>query len=318
MKSDNLTVPPCSGTMTLFNFPMVCELDNLEADLAILGLPHGIPYTDEEKLNDQSRAPSAIRKASEWACRAPHRWDFDLGGTLFDGQSIKAVDCGDIPLDPDNVTGHYEHAESAARSIINSGAMPIFLGGDHGVPIPAIRAFEDHGPMHLIQLDAHIDWRDHKNGVREGYSSTIRRASEMPHVDQIFQIGLRSQGSAREEEFNAANAYGAHLITATELHDAGAAAILDRIPDGAKYYITIDADGLDPSVMPAVAGPAPGGINFHQAHKIISGLVSKGRVMGMDIVEITPSRDVNDISSLTAGRLIAILIGHAVRAGYFS
>ena len=317
MKPDNLTVPPKSGSKTFFNFPLVCNLEHFNADMAILGLPHGNPYTKDETFNDQSNAPTAIRLASEWACRAPHRWDFDLGGTLFDGQDIRAVDCGDVPFDPDNVHAHYQHAESAARTIINAGAIPICLGGDHGVPIPIFRAYDDHGPIHLIQLDAHIDWRDHRNGVREGYSSTIRRASEMPHIDRIFQIGLRSQGSAREEEYNAARAYGAQLISAAQLHDRGTGAILDNIPDAGKYYITIDADGFDPSVMPAVAGPAPGGITYHQACQLICGLVKKGRVVGMDIVEITPSRDLNDISSITAGRLIANLIGSTVRAGYF-
>jgi agmatinase len=94
-------------------------------------------------------------------------------------------------------------------------------------------------------------------------------------------------------------------------------AVLDRIPDGGQYYITIDADGLDPSVMPAVEGPAPGGLTFHQVRKLIHGLVRKGRVVGMDIVEITPSIDVNMISCITAGRLIVNLIGAAVRANYF-
>jgi agmatinase len=99
--------------------------------------------------------------------------------------------------------------------------------------------------------------------------------------------------------------------------DHGMDAVLARIPDGGNYYITIDADGLDPSVMPAVEGPAPGGLTFHQARKLIHGLVGKGRVLGMDVVEITPMRDVNRISAITAGRLIVNLIGAAVRADYF-
>jgi agmatinase len=94
-------------------------------------------------------------------------------------------------------------------------------------------------------------------------------------------------------------------------------AVLERIPDGGNYYLTIDADGLDPSVMPAVAGPAPGGVTFLQARKLIHGLVRKGRVVGMDIVEIQPEKDVNQISCMTAGRLILNLIGSAIRAGYF-
>jgi agmatinase len=128
---------------------------------------------------------------------------------------------------------------------------------------------------------------------------------------------LRAQGSGRPEELRAAKAYGSELITAYELHDVGMDAVLARIPDGGNYYLTIDADGLDPSVMPAVAGPAPGGVTFLQARKLIHGLVKKGRVVGMDIVEIQPEKDVNQISCITAGRLILNLIGSAIRAGYF-
>jgi agmatinase len=94
-------------------------------------------------------------------------------------------------------------------------------------------------------------------------------------------------------------------------------AVLERIPDGGNFYLTIDADGLDPTIMPAVAAPAPGGVLYHQARELIHGLVRKGRVVGMDIVEITPKRDLNEITSITAGRLIINLIGAAVRANYF-
>jgi agmatinase len=192
------------------------------------------------------------------------------------------------------------------------------LGGDHGIPIPVLRAFEGHGPITLVQIDQHIDWRDEVNGVREGLSSPIRRASEMSHIGEIFQIGLRATGSARTEEVEAARAYGAHLITAYELHDVGMDAILARIPDGGRYYITLDMDGMDPGEAPAVAAPCPGGVTFVQARKLINGLVKKGRVVGMDVVEITPSTDVNQITCITAGRLIVNLIGMAVRAGYFN
>ncbi len=314
---NKLTAPIQPDCTTLFNFPFNDDLENLQADIVILGLPFGMPYSMAEVSNDQSNAPTAIRRASTLAVESLRRWDFDLGGTLLDDKEIKVVDCGDIIAHPGNIDGHYQKTESAVRKILATGAMPICLGGDHGVPIPVFRAFENYGPIHLIQLDAHLDWRDHLNGEKEGYSSPIRRASEMSHVDQIFQIGLRCQGSARTEDMNAALDYGANLITVHELNDSGIDAILSKIPDGERYYLTIDADGLDPSVMPAVAGPAPGGITYLQARKLIHGLVNKGTVVGMDVVEITPSRDINQISSITAGRLIANLIGASVRAGYF-
>jgi agmatinase len=139
----------------------------------------------------------------------------------------------------------------------------------------------------------------------------------MDHFTSIFQIGLRAAGSARGEEVRAAMEWGATLIPDVELQEVGMNAVLERIPDGGQYYLTVDADGLDPTIMPAVAGPAPGGVTYAQIRTLIHGLVRKGRVVGMDIVEITPRKDINGISAITAGRLIVNLIGKAVRAGYF-
>jgi agmatinase len=315
--SKALTVAPRAVTQTFCQFPLALDLDALDAHVAILGLPYGDPYSIDEVTNDQTNAPTAVRRASDKAWEGLGQWDFDLDGTVFDGQDIRVVDCGDIPGDTDELSGHYRAAETAVRKILKAGAMPIIIGGDHGVPIPVFRALEEVGPVHLIQIDAHLDWRDDINGVREGYSSPIRRASELDHIDQIFQIGLRCQGSARTPEVEAARAYGSNLITIYELEDRGVADVLAQIPDGERYYLTIDADGMDPSIMPAVAGPAPGGVTYSQMHRLIQGLVKKGRLVGMDIVEITPSRDVNDITSITAARLITNAVGAAVRAGYF-
>ncbi len=312
-----LVVPPRQEFSTFMNFPLHTDLETLEADVAILGLPYGDPYSIDEVTNDQTNAPTAVRVESKRISVAIDHWDFDFGGTLFDGRDIRVVDCGDVPGDANDLKGHYVRAEAAAKIILERGALPISIGGDHGVPIPVFRAFEGRGPITLVHVDAHLDWRDEVNGAHEGYSSPIRRASEMAWFDRIFQIGLRCQGSARAGEVRDALAYGVDIATAYDVHEKGMAAVLDRIPNGGNYYLTIDADGVDPSVMPAVAAPAPGGLLFPQVRTLIHGLVAKGRVVGMDIVEITPKRDVNGITSITAGHMILNLIGTAVRAGYF-
>jgi agmatinase len=311
------TVPPRAGHQSFLYSPVVTDLDTLEADIVFLGIPHGSAYEPHAISNDQIKAPDAVRAVTDRICRSLERYDFDVGGPIYDGRDVKAVDVGNVPFDINDRGSHYQRAEEAVRKILAAGAMPIAIGGDHGIPIPILRAFEGRGPITLIQIDAHIDWRDHVNGVYDGLSSPIRRASEMEHIGDIFQIGIRSQGSGRPEEFEAAQAYGVNIIPAFEVHDNGIDSVLAKIPDGGQYYITIDADGLDPSVMPAVEGPAPGGLTFHQVRRLIHGLVGKGRVLGMDIVEITPSADVNNITSITAGRLIVNLIGAAVRADYF-
>lgn len=312
-----LTTPPRRTPGTFLYSEPVTTLDNLAADIAFLGVPYAQAYSYEDITNDQSNGPTAMREATTRIIRSIERYDFDLGGPLYADKPIRAVDCGDIATVLGDPTAHSRHTEQTVRKILQAGALPIVLGGDHGVPIPVLKAFEDHGPITLIQIDQHIDWREEVNGVREGLSSPIRRASEMAHIGEIFQIGLRATGSARAEEVEAARAYGAHLIPAWELHDVGMDAILERIPDGGRYYLTVDLDGMDPAIAPAVAAPCPGGVTFDEARKLIHGLVRKGRVVGMDVVEITPRDDVNQITCITAGRLIVNLIGMAVRAGYF-
>ena len=312
-----LTSVPKTAHQTFLYSELATDLEALQADIAFLGVPYGDAYTFAEIVNDQTNMPAAMRRATDRIVRSIERYDFDLGGPLYDGRQIRAIDCGDVFGDIRDRRSHYARTEAAIRLIRKAGAFPVVIGGDHGVPIPVLRGLDGDGPITLIQIDQHLDWRADVNGVTEGYSSPIRRASEMAHVDQIFQIGLRATGSARQEEVEAAQAYGAHLITAYELHSGGMGPVLDRIPAGGRYYLTVDLDGMDPAIAPGVAGPCPGGVSFVQARELIHGLVAKGRVVGMDVVEITPRADVNQITCITAGRLIVNMLGAIVRAGYF-
>lgn len=312
------TTKPKFGHKSLLYAELIDNLDTLDfADIVVVGMPYGSPYSIDEVSNDQTNAPTAVRQATDRALRGIERYDFDIGGSLLDNQDIKMVDCGDISGDARELGMHYEAAESVVRKILSLGAMPLIIGGDHGVPIPVLKALDNVGPITLIHIDAHLDWREEVNGVTDGYSSPIRRAAEMDHVSQIFQIGLRANGSARQEEVDAALAYGANLITSYELHEEGVAGLLNRIPDNGNYYITMDADGIDPTIMPAVNGPALDGVTYNEARQLIHGLVKKGRVVGMDIVEITPQKDLNQITAITACRFFINLIGMAVRADYF-
>ncbi|WNJ87928.1 agmatinase [Bosea sp. 685] len=312
-----LTVPAKAEHTTFLYSSPVDSLEDLTADIAYLGIPYGQSYSFGEIANDQSRGPLALRRATDRILRSIERYDFDIGGPLYDNRPIRAVDCGDVYADPTDPMGHLSRAEAAVRKIVAAGAMPIVLGGDHSIPIPVLRALDDQGPITLIQIDQHLDWRQEINGVREGLSSPIRRASEMSHVEQIFQIGLHASGSGRPEEFEAARSYGARLFPSYDLHENGIEHVLASIPDGGRYYVTIDLDAFEPGVAPGVAAPCAGGMTFMQARSLLRGLVRKGRVIGMDVVEITPSTDVNQITSITAGRLIVNLVGAAVRAGYF-
>lgn len=306
---------------TFLDFPYQPNLDTLDADIAILGIPFGMPYAAEPWPNDQSRAPDAIRQASSAADIAytRHHYDWDLGGPLLDGRDVRIVDCGNVSADSSDPKEHYRRAEAAAQKIFAAETTLITLGGDHGVPIPVMRALEVVGQtVTLVHVDAHLDWRHDINGETEGYSSPIRRAAEMPWIDTIVQIGMRGIGSARTQEVRDAIDYGSVIIDAYEMHALGMAEVLTRIPDGGPYYLSIDADGIDPTIMPAVIAQTPGGLDWLQIRQLVHGLVGKGRVLGMDLVEIAPSYDVGKITLVHAERLICNFIGAAVRAGYYT
>lgn len=318
--SQKLSEHPARVPSTFLNFPFEDDLDSLDADIAILGIPLGMPYSPDAMANDQSFAPDALRQtpAEVDISYTLNHYDFDLGGPLLDDRDIKVVDCGNVTADMADHAAHYRNAEAAVRKIVKSGATLVALGGDHGIPIPILRGMEELGEkITLIQVDAHIDWREEINGEHDGYSSPIRRASELDWVGDIVQIGIRGVGSARTGEVEFAKAYGADIITAYEMHDMGMQAVLDRIPDGGPYYLTVDADGLDPTIMPGVISQTPGGLTWVQMHKLIHGLVKKGRVVGMDLVEIAPSRDVGNTTMYHAERLLCNFIGATVRAGYY-
>ena len=316
-----LTELPKGNAKGLLGFPLNLDIEKIDAHIAILGVPYGLPYYPSEMANDQSRAPDILRQNAQDAAwdepRTLHHFDWDLGGPLLNNKDIKIVDLGNVTADFRDPREHYNRAERVASKIFSSNITLISIGGDHGIPIPIMRAIPENKPVVLIQIDAHMDWRDEVNGEREGYSSPIKRASELKSVNSIFQIGLRGVGSGRQEEFEQAKAYGSNLISAYEVHDVGIQNILNRIPDGVNFYLTIDADGMDPTIMPAVNAPTPGGLNWVQIRELIHGIVKKGKVIGLDLVEISPSFEKGNTTLIHAERLICNFIGSAVRAGYY-
>ena len=316
-----LTELPKGNSKGLLGFPLNLDLDNLDADIVIMGVPYGLPYYPNELSNDQSTAPDILRLNAQDAAwdepRTLKHFDWDLGGPLLDNKNIKIVDCGNVTADFRDPREHYRRAEKVAKKIFDSHATLICIGGDHGVPIPLMRALPNNKPVVLIQIDAHMDWRDEVNGEKEGYSSPIKRASELNSISAIYQIGLRGVGSGRQQEYNDATAYGSNLISAYEVHDIGIKAVLDKIPDDVNFYVTVDADGMDPTIMPAVNAPTPGGLNWLQIREFVHGIVKKGRVVGFDLVEISPSFEKGNTTLVHAERLICNFIGAMVRAGYY-
>jgi agmatinase len=280
----------------------------------IFGAGHGSTYPGKDS-SGFALAADAIRAASQEDAGLVAHWDFDLGGPLFDGGPITCVDAGDIATVMHDNAGNRARIEAKTRNVLAVPAVPILLGGDDSVVTPFLAGFADHGPVWILQIDAHIDWRDEVQGERYGYSSPMRRVSEMPHVAGMVQVGMRSVGSARRAEVEAARHYGSRLVTAREVHAQGIEAALRHIPEGARVVITLDCDGLDPGIMPGVAARTPGGLSYTQAIDLIAGVGRRAKIAGFDLVEFYPPADIDNLTALTAARLVINAIGAIVRQG---
>ncbi|MGE3874043.1 MAG: arginase family protein [Parvibaculaceae bacterium] len=278
-------------------------------DMALFGAPHGTPYRGIDN-RPYERAPNVLRKALKADQAFIDSWDFDFGGPLL-GKSHKfrVADLGDLPTQPKQAARNRKMIEDCTRAVIANGAVPIMIGGDDSTPIPFIAGFSEQAPLTILQIDAHIDWRQERYDEPLGFSSTMRRASEMKHVEKIVQVGMRGMGSAREAEVRDAEAWGAKLITAADIHERGIGLALDEIEAGAALLITLDCDGLDWSIMPAVAYPTTGGLTHAQATRLIQGAVAKARLVGFDLIEFVPKRDNGGIGAFTAARLVCNVIG---------
>lgn len=312
-----MITPQPLGRPTFIDAPRCGDLDELEADFAILGVPYGYPYTLDAVSGPSAGAPDAIRAASTTYAAGDITFahhDFDVGGPLFGATMPRVVDCGDVAMTPGDFAGNGAATTAAVGAILDRGAVPIVLGGDHAVPIPVMRAFDGRGELCVVQIDAHIDWREERHGVREGLSSPMRRASELGSVTAIAQLGMRGMGSARPQEVRDALDWGAVLVTAAEVRERGVEAALARVPAADRYYVTFDADGLDAAVAPAVLDPGFGGLAFHEASAILRGVARKGAVVGYDIVEVVPARDPIGLTAACVARLTLLLMGEVWRA----
>ena len=302
------------------NLPRVGTDSLADVDIGVIGIGSATPYPVGSYCHD---APDAIRGARSWPSILDQH-DFDLfdvtpsAGVIPPG--VRPADLGnlDVVADvaPEIAAENRRRIREAITTILDAGTIPFVLGGDDSVPIPVLESycgFAD-GPISILQIDAHIDWRDEVDGEMQGLSSNMRRASEMAHVGSIVQLAARGIGSARKQEVEAALDYGVAFHTMRRLREAGGIerAIAD-LPEGVPVYVALDVDSLDPAVMPAVIGAAQGGLDYWQMMEIFEAVAARAPICGFNMVEFMPARDANGQGALMASRLGLSMLGLMAR-----
>jgi agmatinase len=288
---DAMVYPRFSGIRTFMRLPYVTELTSV--DFAIVGVPFdtGGTYRVGARFG-----PEGIRSAS--ALLRPYHPEHEIA--IF--EHCSGVDYGDLPVTPGYLPESHQQIQEGAETLFDSHAIPIFLGGDHSISLPLLRAAAArHGPVALIQFDSHGDvWHGYFGG-KDTHGTPFRRAVEENLLDlsRSIQVGLR--GSVYDaEDIQISHDLGFQVITATQLHETGIEEALQQIRARAgngPAYLTFDIDFVDPAFAPGTGTPEVGGFTG------LRGLVGIDFI-GYDLVEVMPPYDPAGITSLLAANLI--------------
>jgi len=296
---------PFVGICSFGKYPIQLDWDAMEADAAILGAP----FDGGTQFRAGARfGPRAIREASTlFAFGHAGAYDHEDDATYL--ANCKIIDVGDADIIHTNTEASHANIEFGVRKILASGAIPVVLGGDHSINIPCIRAFSDQPPIHLVQIDAHLDFVDERHGVRHGHGNPMRRAAEQPHVTGLTQLGIRNVSSTARDGYEDARARGSDILSVRQFRKLGVEAVMARIPAGVRYYLSIDIDAFDPSIAPGTGTPSHGGFLYYEILEFLAGLAKRGHIAGVDLVETAPDYDSAGITAILAAQLLLNLLG---------
>jgi agmatinase len=272
-------------------------------DVAIVGVPFdgGTSYRPGSRLGPREirSQSSLIRPYSYFQKVAP----FDR---------LNVADVGDIDAPPVSIEKAYEAIESRIAAIAAAGARPIAIGGDHSITLPVLRALaKKHGPLALVQIDAHIDTWDEYFGGKYFHGTPFRRAIEEGVIDggRFIQVGIRGPMYG-EEDFDFHRAHGITMIDIDQVQERGIPWVVSEIRRVAAgpAYMTFDIDGVDPAFAPGTGTPEVGGLTSHEAQRLVRGLRGLSLVGG-DIVEVSPLYDgPGQITAVLAANLMFELL----------
>ena len=297
---------PFVGIATFGKRPYVEDWSRIEADASILGAPFdfGTQFRPGARFG-----PRAVREASTlFSFGHAGAYDHEDDRTYL-GPDVRIVDIGDADIVHTDTETSHANIETGVRAILKAGALPVVIGGDHSINIPCIRAFDDQGPIHILQIDAHLDFVDERHGVRHGHGNPMRRAAEKGYVTGLTQLGIRNVSSTAKEGYEAARAMGADILSVRQVRKLGPAGVLARIPTGARLYVTIDIDGFCPSIAPGTGTPSHGGFLYYEVLEILQGAARVHDIVGIDLVEVAPDYDPTGSTAILAAQVLLNFLG---------
>lgn len=306
---------PFVGISTFAKSPYVADWDAIDADVAVLGAPFdaGTQWRPGARFG-----PRAVREASTlFSFGHAGAYDHEDDATYLDA-SVRMVDIGDADIIHTKTEASHANIRHGVEKILTAGALPVVIGGDHSINIPCIEAFSEDcaakGPVHVVQIDAHLDFVDERHGVTAGHGNPMRRAIEKSYVSGMTQLGIRNVSSTAKDGYEDARARGSDILSVRQVRKLGTEAVLARVPQGARYYVTIDIDAFCPSIASGTGTPSHGGFLYYDVLELLQGLAQRGDVAGIDLVEVAPAYDPTESTQILAAQLLLNFIGFIFHA----
>jgi len=278
----------------------------IEADVAVMGAPFdfGTQWRSGARFG-----PRAVREASTlFSFGHAGAYDHEDNATYLPG-SVRFVDIGDADIVHTDTLKSHANIEAGVRAMLKAGALPVTIGGDHSINIPCINAFDDQEPIHILQIDAHLDFVDERHGVRFGHGNPMRRAAEKDYVTGLTQVGIRNVSSTAKEGYEDARAMGSDILSVRQARKLGAEALVNRIPEGVRVYVTVDIDAFCPSIAPGTGTPSHGGFLYYDVLEMMQALAKRHAVVGIDLVEVAPDYDPTGSTAILAAQLLLNTLG---------
>ena len=302
---------PFVGIATFGKRPYVSDWSKIEADVAVLGAPFdfGTQWRSGARFG-----PRAVREASTLFSFG-HAGAYDHeDDAIYLGEDVRIVDMGDADIVHTDTDRSHANIETGVRAALNASALPVTIGGDHSINIPCIRAFDDQGDIHILQIDAHLDFVDERHGVRHGHGNPMRRAAEQSYVTGLTQVGIRNVSSTAREGYEDARSMGSDILSVRQARTLGPQGVIDRIPAGARVYITIDIDAFCPSIAPGTGTPSHGGFLYYDVLEMLQIVAKQNEIVGIDLVEVAPDYDPTGSTAILAAQVLLNLLGFIFHA----
>ena len=297
---------PFVGVSTFAKRELVTDWSQINADVAVLGAPFdfGTQWRAGARFG-----PRGIRDASTlFSFGHSGAYDHEDDVTYL-SEDVKIVDIGDADIIHTDTIESHKNIEKGVKSILKAGALPVVLGGDHSVNIPCVNAFSDSGPIHILQIDAHLDFVDERHGVKYGHGNPMRRAAEKSYVTGLTQVGIRNVSSTSKEGYEDAKAMNSDILSVRQTRKIGPKNLVGRIPKDSKVYITIDIDAFCPSIAPGTGTPSQGGFLYYEVLEILQHLSKQNKVVGIDLVEVAPDYDHSGSTTILAAQILLNFLG---------